>query len=547
MASDSPAPAQPENHKPKPHGVHFDFPVEENVWSKISREVNVFGGGLLDGAAEKVNSRNLLASSPEIAESAGIGLLLAAAQSRAGWLRLGAEVVSLAFTASFAKDLSDKDRLAALHDTFVDTWKSPQNADRGREQVKKYAGDFAFDSALMMMSGGLGASYGKIHTSRANLLLETREKAGISEEPSRAGGNDEHAIKVRSGSEMPAMRSAGAYGASFQTHPVSEFLPPLTVFPDEPMPTSSRAARLLEDADKLPLKDIQKQEKLTWRLANGKTIEWEPSKESVEVRLQAQKFVDNFMAGRYMDALSAAVDTPVMEQAELNPKRRMHEVKMTPEELKKPEILAFKLDDLSSRAKFRWQKTVRGDEVIASDNDVVVPVPVIELRGGQTEVALVDFRRLDNGRYQAVFPEQTRQGRALTPEESKEMSALRSSPEGQRLLAETALFGFEEAIVHANQHLNMSGHIASPSFAEFARNFGREHGTRGHYLAFLGFLDSLSPHRDVLFEQEVPALAYDAGMPLPLVNHHFFFGARHVDVRKPVMTFLQAKEAGLVH
>ncbi len=137
----------------------------------------------------------------------------------------------------------------------------------------------------------------------------------------------------------------------------------------------------------------------------------------------------------------------------------------------------------------------------------------------------------------------TTEGAKLTAEQLAEVQAIRQSPEGQRVLAETAVTAFEESVVHANQYAHSAGGILSPSYARFTRDFGIEHGLRGQFLSFLGMIEQEHPLRIPFYEQEVPALLYDAGMPLPLIERHYFFGSRHVSERTPLINFLRDIEA----
>jgi len=167
-----------------------------------------------------------------------------------------------------------------------------------------------------------------------------------------------------------------------------------------------------------------------------------------------------------------------------------------------------------------------------------VPRTLIEIADGAPPVALVDFVPTNKGGYTITMPMADVKGQTLTSSRGLAINEIRNSPEGQRIIAETALIAFEENIVHANQHLN-GGAIMSPTYAAYTRDFGITHGTRPSLLNFLGMLDKLHETRQPFYEQEVPAMLYDAGMPLEMIQRHYFFGSHHVPIRVPIMNYLQ--------
>ncbi len=546
-------------------------PKDDSVWSALSREAYVLGGGVGDGFKANMNAQSMIERTPDFVISAGIGAGLALAQGKKGIVKLGAQITGLSFAAGFAKDLTDADRLNGLSTAVSNTWKSPDNLEQNRALVKKHAGDFAFDTTLMMAGGMLGAGSVKVGRSEAAGQLKsvvgnslesvkrslTPGTAGKAEVMSGALGAAERklvgAVKENPGSSSaatmverkPAVTEGGSI--SLSTGPREGHLPALEVIPEGSMTPNRGSRRLPDDAAQRPLADIQKTETLPWEMENGATATWKTSKEGVDVRLQAQQWVDAFTQGRYGDALKVAIEAPVMANVNLNPVKRPHTEIINAAELKRPDILQWKMSTLSSHAEFKWQQTMRDGQVEAVKLEVVIPKPIIELKEG-TRVPLVDFVRNEStGKYSVDYPEKSVSGARLTPAEVSEIRAVRQSPEGQRLLAETAIFGFEETIVHANQHIVQSGKATSPTFAEFAAEWASQSPSlRGHRLSFLGALDNQHPSRHTIFEQEVPMLAYDAGMPLALVRHHFYFGDRHVNIRKPVMDFLRIREQSAI-
>lgn len=543
-------------------------PTEDSTWNALSREVYVVGGGIVDGFKSNANARTLMERSPEYAIAAGIGAGLALAQGKSGIVKLGAQVIGLSFAAGMVKDMSDPDRINGLSTAIGDTWNSPENLERNRALVKHHGGDFVFDTTMMVATGMMGAASVKVGRSQA--VKDLRSMLGNSVESARGatrGGLSSNAGRTEMlsgvmGSVETAHRGLGATrGRSAAAQIAAEgrgtglvapevtpartsHLPALEVMPEGTILPNAHSRRLPGNADKMPIAEIHKSEPIKWTFENGKSVDWKVNPEGIEVRLQAQRFVDAFMTGKYSEALKVAVEAPVMERVNLNPSSRRHAETISVSELKQPEILQLRMSSLQQHAEFRWQQVTRDGIAGETKLEVVIPKPIIQLKDGNTQVPLVDFARTERGGYKVTFPEKSTSGVELTPAQVAEIRAVRQSPEGRRLLAETAIFGFEETIVHANQHITQGGRITSPSYAEFARNWGSQSpDLRGHRLSFLGMIDNKHPMRPTIFEQEVPAMLYDAGMPLSVVRHHFFFGGRHVDRRTPVMDFLSNRES----
>ncbi|MBC7998961.1 MAG: hypothetical protein IAF58_13510 [Leptolyngbya sp.] len=123
-----------------------------------------------------------------------------------------------------------------------------------------------------------------------------------------------------------------------------------------------------------------------------------------------------------------------------------------------------------------------------------------------------------------------------------EIEAIRKSVNGKRILAETALFTFEETF-HAAQHMN-GGKIISPSAAEHLRLPEVRIEERFRKIAFVGSVDGKLPLRSTLYEIEIPAILHDAGMPFSMIKEHYFFGRRHVKERNSVMNYLAKLASG---
>ncbi len=553
----------------KPDAPTANPDKDDSTWAALSREAYVVGGGLTDGFKDNLNAQSLIERAPDFLVSAGIGASLALAQGKSGLVKLGAEIVGLSFGVSFLKDVAKPERIDGLSTAIGDTWRSGDNLEQNRAQVKKHGGDFVFDSTIMAAGGMMGAS--SVRVSRiesaaqlksvvTNGIESARKRFSLSEIKAGLSGKTEVlsgsmgavetslgsvAGKTHSGSQsMIAARATRTDGGttSLSSGPRDGHSPSIQALPEGQIASNLNSRRLPDNADKLPLADIHKGETIPWEISPGKEVTWQTSQEGVGVRLLAQKWVDAFMEGRYTDALKVAVEAPVMERVNLNPTTRPHTVTVSAADLKQPDVLQLRMGTLSNYAEFKWQQTMRDGHVEGSKLEVVIPKPIIELKDGTT-VPFVDFVRHDSGKYSVTLPEKSVAGKDLTPAQVAEIRAIRESPEGQRLMAETSIFGYEETIVHANQHITQGGRITSPTFAEFSADFASQSPTiRGHRLAFLNALDQNHQARPTILEQEVPMLAYDAGMPLSVVRHHFFFGDRHVARRTPVMEFLRNRE-----
>jgi hypothetical protein len=486
---------------------------DDSIWNKVSREAYVVGGGLWSGIADNAREavRNPAKALPELGIAAGTGALLSLAHGRKGLIGLGAKVLGLGFAAGFVKDLTSEERLSGIGNAVSDTWKSSEHLEQNRDAIKHHAGQFAFDTALMIAGGSLGA--GAVRYGRPSQLPFYRERT-----QSLAGS-------------MSLQRDGFA---------VDRHLPAVEVLPSEPM-VSSRFAQVIKQKPAGSFDAIKAGEKLEFPSPNGQPMQWKQTNESIRVRLEAQQFVGKMTSGDYLGALNVAVESPSLNGVVLNPATKKHSITMKASEFKHSNDVALGMDRMGDLGKFQWHQARTSSELLAQDLTAIVPKVNVELKPG-TVVPLVDFVPSNNG-YKAQFSSTTTFGAKLSEAEAAQMLSLRQSPAGQRLIAETAIIAFEEATVHANQHSN--GGIMSPTFALFSKELtlNTSYGTRSHMLAFLGTLSSRDPNRVYVFEQEVPALLYDAGMPLSMIKHHYFFGSRHVPERRPIMDFLDKREA----
>ena len=144
----------------------------DGFWQKVAREAYVMGGGLVGGAVsegwKEVNDQPK-ETAIKLAASVGIGVVLGAAQRRAGIWGLGAEAIGSALGISFMADLSSPERLGLVQKTWLDTWSSAANQDGNRTLMDRALGQFAFDSGLMTIGGLSGATAGQLGANRLTL------------------------------------------------------------------------------------------------------------------------------------------------------------------------------------------------------------------------------------------------------------------------------------------------------------------------------------------------------------------------------------------
>lgn len=130
----------------------------ETVWNKLARETYVIAGGMLDGMRETADSQTLISSAPELVGSFLVGTAFAAAQGKGGLVGLAAEVTGLAFGINSARTILDDERLVHLSDAAKATWRSRDNLDYNRREIREYGGQPAFETALMIVGGSAGAT-----------------------------------------------------------------------------------------------------------------------------------------------------------------------------------------------------------------------------------------------------------------------------------------------------------------------------------------------------------------------------------------------------
>lgn len=319
--------------------------------------------------------------------------------------------------------------------------------------------------------------------------------------------------------------------------------PALSFKPVEQIQPSKYAVRLTDQEVKGGLLgEVRKKETFTWDhpFEDFKTpLPWRPSQASVEARGQSQKFVQELSDKNYEGALRTAIDIPVMRSVALNPPGAAFDIPMRAADLRKTDI-GLELARMGKVGSFNgdhWQ--VLG--VPETKLKVLLPRPTVELDSG-TKVHFLQFESAPHGGHSVSFPTKSVDNVPLNPTDLNEIQLLRQSPQGQRVVEETAIIAFEENVVHANQFARSSYDLLSPSYAKFAAEWADVTKSKPHFDAFRGALMHGDKGRFMVKEQEVPFMAYDAGMPLETVLDHFYFGSRHVDQRTAGIHWLLKRE-----
>lgn len=140
--------------------------TRETTTDKILREIEVVGGGTLDGT---ISSAGDALSDPSSLLKIGTGALLAGGmtllEGKKGLLRTAARVGGLSLAAAFATDVAGK--TGELSETIRETWKSPYAASSNRARVAEIMGPFVVDTGLYGLGGAAGVGLARPHT---NLL-----------------------------------------------------------------------------------------------------------------------------------------------------------------------------------------------------------------------------------------------------------------------------------------------------------------------------------------------------------------------------------------
>jgi ubiquinone/menaquinone biosynthesis C-methylase UbiE len=151
--------------------------ANESALSKLSREADLLLHGVTRGtldAGYKKITEHPVQTSIEVAAGVAIGGGLALAQGKAGWVRLGAEIVGLAMTGVAIKDTINGGHLQRTGQIMSDAWNDPSNQNYYRNKAAAEIGPLAFDTTLMVGAGALGARGSRaLFSEKAPLLRPT--------------------------------------------------------------------------------------------------------------------------------------------------------------------------------------------------------------------------------------------------------------------------------------------------------------------------------------------------------------------------------------
>lgn len=293
-----------------------------------------------------------------------------------------------------------------------------------------------------------------------------------------------------------------------------------------PRADAPRNARRVTEGDTVDA--VRQRESITWRpevdgepvltpRGNPLEIRWKPTEQGVEVRRNIQAFVDAFARGDYAQARQAA--RRCGETADVREQHEVVDISLTRLQQAQTDPLEMRAVILEMDRIGEAQHGIHDAGTVHRRDEFLVrlPQPRADLGGGLTVdlVTGASSRPLDLGQQTVV-------------------EGFRRSPAGQRLQAEHALTLLEER-VHVEQ-FRASG-IMSPSFARFATDVAVP--KRGSVL-FEALLEVSAKPR-TLMEAEIPALLYDAGMPLATIRDHFL--ARHPQERERILSYLDTRES----
>lgn len=158
--------------------------LNETTSTRIMRAADVLVGGAVQGTYE--HGKLALtdpASLVKFGSSAVLATGLTMAQSRAGLIKLSAQVGSLALAGAFAKDLYGKgEETAAI---MKDTWNTPENKEANKQAIGNTLGPFVVDFGIFSAGGAAGIGTGKF-ASKKFFGAETPSRA-LRLEPEVAG------------------------------------------------------------------------------------------------------------------------------------------------------------------------------------------------------------------------------------------------------------------------------------------------------------------------------------------------------------------------
>lgn len=230
--------------------------LNESTLTKIGRQLDVIGMGTLKGTYDAgKHAMTDPATLAKFGTSAVIAGGLTVAQGKAGLLKLTAQVGGLALGAAFVSDIYGKG--GETWDVMKDTWNSPQNTDRNRQQIASTLGPFVVDLGIYGAGGVAGIGGGKFVSKRfftqpRNLALSLEAEAAAG---SRGATRAEPlAIPLETAKTMPGSASKAVAAETTVLAPATVKIPTVNLGARKPalveFPAQSPIARIYETASR---------------------------------------------------------------------------------------------------------------------------------------------------------------------------------------------------------------------------------------------------------------------------------------------------------
>lgn len=132
----------------------------ESTLSKLSREADILLHGITVGAAEagfKKITEQPGRTGLEFTAGVAIGATLSLMQRKAGWVKLGAEILGVSMVAVAAKDIAESGHVGNTARILESAWNDPNNQNYYKTRAANEIGSLTFDTAMMIGAGALGA------------------------------------------------------------------------------------------------------------------------------------------------------------------------------------------------------------------------------------------------------------------------------------------------------------------------------------------------------------------------------------------------------
>ena len=270
------------------------------------------------------------------------------------------------------------------------------------------------------------------------------------------------------------------------------------------------------------------------RVAAGEAVSlgdanFAPTADTLKVRQDLQDFTRAMAAKDYATALRIAQQGGLSPRAG-NVTNTEVNVAITAADLQNPAKLQEVLAKMHAASQVVPGEGNRDRAPADRTYEVRTPRPLVEIVPGLQ----VDLTKPDQAHGNPP--------RALTDAEKAQVQQILRTDAGQRLLQEQALCTMEERLVHLSQY-QLNGQVISPTYARFLAERGRapsDSRVGDDYYEALRAGPNGGARSAVTAEQELIALAYDSGMSLAEIEHHF--GRQHEGSRKPIFEYLKRLE-----